>query len=97
MPRRTPSPTRSAADELLSGDAARRRSQPEAAGTAGSDAALDELRRTLTALHRQVDRLVAESRASERKLRALREEIEMLKAIDLEPAAADPRDTPPRR
>lgn len=59
-------------------------------------AELVELRKTLVELHRQVDRLVAESRLNERKLRALRDEMEMLKAIDLESSAA-PTEEPPRR
>jgi len=59
------------------------------AATGGTDA-LGELRQTLVDLHRQVDRLVAEAREREAKLRALRDEVEMLKAIDLGPPAEPP-------
>lgn len=74
---------------------------PAAAAAGGTPAPADgaelvELRKTLVELHRQVDRLVAESRLNERKLRTLRDEMEMLKAIDLESPAA-PAEEPPRR
>jgi hypothetical protein len=79
---------RSTADELLARARRQKQTQEAAVGSAGE---LELLRQSLAELERQIQRLQSETRSREAELAKLRQEIEMLKAIDLE------RDAPPPR
>jgi hypothetical protein len=84
---------RLAASRLLPGAAARTTVESgERNGNRVGDE-LERLREILLVLQRRLDRLQAESRTREQELRALREEVDLLKAIDLDRPPQD--GTPP--